>query len=199
MIAPRLVLFARYPESGAAKTRLIPAVGAAGAAQIHRRLTERTHAILQASGCPVELQFTGAPETAFRAWLGEAITAIPQADGGLGDRLISALDPAPVIFFGADTPDLDANHVAAAIDALCRNDVVVGPAHDGGYYLIGLNQPHRFLFENMPWSTDQVLPETLERLNARQITHALLPTLADCDRPEDLKNWPYLIAETALP
>lgn len=191
MSMPRLVLFARYPEAGACKTRLIPALGAERAAALHRTLTERTVDVLRGCG-PIELRFTGADRARFADWLGNHIALVEQVPGDLTDRLLDALEPAPVIFFGADTPDLDTRHVAAAIDALADKEVVIGPAEDGGYYLIGVAQPHRFLFEDMPWSTDQVLPETLRRLEARGIAPVLLDPLADCDRPEDLERWPWL-------
>jgi uncharacterized protein len=195
--APRLVLFARYPLAGAAKTRLIPAIGPDGAAQVHRQLTERTMAVLRETGHLVELHYTGANEDAFRNWLGDGFALVPQADGDLTDRLMAALNPlsesAPVIFFGADTPDLSAQIVADAVAALQTHQVVLGPADDGGYYLIGMNQPMPELLTDMPWSTDQVMPETLRRLAAIGVTPALLETLHDCDRPEDLSRWPWLM------
>lgn len=187
--SPRLALFARYPEPGLAKTRLIPALGADGAARVHRRLTERTLDILAQSSLPVELHFTGAPASAFREWLGDGITLIEQPEGDLTARLLAALEPAPVIFFGADTPGLEPAHVSAAVSALEDNDVVIGPAADGGYYLIGVRSPFAYLFETMPWSTDAVTPETLRRATAAGLSHALLETLHDCDRPEDVPAW----------
>lgn len=190
--APRLVLFARFPTPGVAKTRLIPALGEMGAADVHRRLTERTVQILKASGLAVEICYTGGTAQGFADWLGDGITLVEQAEGDLSDKLIAAIDPAPVIFFGADTPELSVDHVNAAVAALRSNAVVIGPAGDGGYYLIGLAAPHRFLFEAMPWSTEQVFPETLARLRARSIEPAILGVLNDCDRPEDLISWPWL-------
>jgi uncharacterized protein len=191
---PRLVLFARYPTAGAAKTRLIPALGPEGAARVHRALTERTVQLLTDSGFPVELHYTGADEAAFRDWLGEGFSLVPQADGDLTVRLLAALYPAPFIFFGSDTPDLAAHHVAGAVAALESHSVVIGPADDGGYYLIGMKQPMPELLTDMPWSTDQVTPETLRRLSGLGIEPALLETLHDCDRPEDLPRWPWLAA-----
>jgi hypothetical protein len=189
---PRLALFARYPAAGFAKTRLIPALGADGAAEVHRQLTERTLAVLKATGFPVELHFTGTEAAAFRDWLGDGFALVPQVEGDLTDRLLAALHPAPVIFFGADTPDLSAQHVAQAIAALESKPVVLGPADDGGYYLIGMQQPMPDLLTDMPWSTDRVLPETLRRLAAHSVEPVLLETLHDCDRPEDLPRWPWL-------
>lgn len=193
-MAARLVLFARYPTAGAAKTRLIPALGPEGAAGVHRQLTERTLGVLLGSELPVELHYTGAADADFRAWLGNGFALVEQAKGDLTGRLLAALYPAPVIFFGADTPDLSAHHVAQAVAALETHPVVLGPADDGGYYLIGMKQPMPELLDHMPWSTDQVMPETLRRLAEAGIPTALLDTLHDCDRPEDLARWPWLTA-----
>jgi uncharacterized protein len=196
-VSPRLVLFARYPLAGAAKTRLIPAIGPDGAAHVHRQLTERTMAVLRETGHAVELHYTGANEDAFRNWLGDGFALVQQADGDLTDRLMAALDPSaesgPVIFFGADTPDLSTQIVADAVMALQAHQVVLGPADDGGYYLIGMNQPMPELLTDMPWSTDQVMPETLRRLTGLGVEPVLLETLHDCDRPEDLPRWPWLM------
>ncbi|MBA4747581.1 MAG: TIGR04282 family arsenosugar biosynthesis glycosyltransferase [Sphingopyxis sp.] len=191
---PRLVLFARYPVPAACKTRLIPALGAEGAAALHRNLTERTVATLRQSGCPVTLAYTGAEAAAFAAWLGGNIVLVEQVEGDLTAKLTACIDPAPVIFFGADTPDLALRHVEQAIAALLTHDVVIGPAEDGGYYLIGMRTPLPQLLTDMPWSTEQVLPETLERLNQLGLEPVLLETLSDCDRPEDLARWPDLTA-----
>lgn len=191
---PDLVLFAKYPVPGYAKTRLVPALGAAGAADLHRRLAERTVDILLQAGAPVEVRFAGAAEPAFRQWLGDGVRLIAQVEGGLTERLIDAARDHPHIFFGADTPDLDVGVVASAMAALQNHDIVIGPAEDGGYYLIGMRQARPELLTDMPWSTDAVLRETLRRCDALGLGVALLPTLADCDRPEDLARWPQLEA-----
>lgn len=191
---PRLVLFTRYPDPGQAKTRLIPALGADGAAAVHKRLAERTVDVMRESGFLIEIRFTGAPQRDFEAWLGDDLTYSEQGGGDLGDRLRAAIDPPPVIFVGADCPDLDVHHIERAAKALADNEVVIGPAEDGGYWLIGLAARHDWLFANMPWGTDAVLPETLARLSRRGVSPALLETLADCDRPGDLGRWPWLTA-----
>ena len=194
MTKPRMIVFARYPRPGACKTRLIPALGPEGAANLHRHLTERTVRVLGESGLPVTVAFTGEEASRFADWLGPDVVLVEQVDGGLTERLLACLNPAPVIYFGADTPDLAPHHVEAAIAALERHDVVIGPAEDGGYYLIGMRRALPELLTDMPWSTDQVLPETLARLDRSGITPVMLEMLADCDRPEDLARWPGLAA-----
>lgn len=189
---PMLVLFAKFPVPGYAKTRLIPGIGADRAARVHRHLTERTLATLLASGGPVEVRHAGAETIAFRNWLGSGPMLVEQVAGGLTERLIAAIRPGPHIFFGADTPDLTLAIVQAAITALADHDIVLGPAEDGGYYLIGMQQPQPGLLTDMPWSTDKVLDETVRRCAALGLTIAYMPTLADCDRPRDLQRWPDL-------
>ncbi len=189
---PRLVLLTRFPEPGRAKTRLIPALGAAGAAALHRRLTEATLATLRATGLPVEVWVTGAPPDAFRAWL-EGAAIRPQGEGDLGARMARSLDPAPALVVGSDLPDLALAHIAAAVRLLVEGKVALGPAEDGGYYLLGLPAPAPFLFGGMAWGTDGVLAETRRRLETSGREYGLLPTLADLDRPEDLGRFPGLV------
>lgn len=191
---PRLVLFTRYPEAGRAKTRLIPAVGAAAAASLHRRLTERAVATLRASGLPIELRTTGADPDRFATWLGDGLSPTDQGEGDLGERLDRAAAQPPVILLGADVPDLQVRHLEAAALALETHPAVIGPAEDGGYYLLGLARPMPFLFDAMPWGSDRVLAETMRRLERHDVPYVLLETLADLDRPEDLTRWPELVA-----
>ncbi len=195
LIVLRLALFTRFPTPGRAKTRLIPLTGPELAAQVHARLAERTVGVLRAAepSAKLEIHFTGADKASFADWLGP-VHLVEQADGGLTERLLAAMHPAPVIFFGADTPELMEHHVRAAVAGLTHHDVMIGPSEDGGYYLIGLKCMMPFLFDAMPWSTEQVFSETLRRLTERGIKPLLLDTLADCDRPEDLQRWPWLTA-----
>lgn len=194
VVMTTLVLFAKYPVPGYAKTRLIPALGADGAARVHRHLTERTVKTLVASGAAVEVRYAGGDEDAFWSWLGPVPHYIEQVEGGLSERLIDAGRDAHHVFFGADTPDLTVAIVESAIDALESHDIVIGPADDGGYYLIGMQVARPELMADMPWSTSEVFPETMRRCATAGLTVALLPTLADCDRPSDLARWPDLAA-----
>jgi rSAM/selenodomain-associated transferase 1 len=189
MSPTRLVIFTRFPEPGLAKTRLIPALGEVGAAMLHRRLTERTLAAARASGLALEVRTTGASTPAFEDWLGEGVLLVDQGGGDLGERLQRAASPTPVLFIGSDLPDITADHLTNAVARLLTHRVVVGPAEDGGYWALGLTEPCDYLFDAMPWGTDRVLDITLNRLREHGIKPALLPTLADCDRPEDLARW----------
>ena len=185
----RVALFTRWPEAGRAKTRLIPALGAQGAADLHRRLTERTVAVVRAAGLACEVRSTGADPAAFRAWLGPDLAVVDQGEGDLGQRLARAAASLPVLLLGADIPGLTADHLGAAAAALTAAPVVIGPAEDGGYWLLGLAVPAPQLFENMPWGTDSVFAVTLSRLLQPP---TLLARLADLDRPADLLRFPGL-------
>ena len=188
----RIVAFARFPVAGMCKTRLIPAVGAQGAAAIHTRLVEICMAAMRGSGLSIELRTTGAEAPAFRKWLGCDITFVDQGEGDLGDRLARAAAPYPVIFIGSDAPDLDAGRLIVAAKALVSAPAVIGPAEDGGYYLLGLNAPAPWLFADMDWGTETVFDETMRRFAAHGIAPVVLEPLADLDRPEDLARWPEL-------
>ena len=190
-MSPRVVLFTRYPEPGKAKTRLIPALGDAGAASLHRTLTERTIMAVQDAGLTLEIRTTGAPVSTFAAWLGAA-TIVDQGEGDLGERLARAGPPYPTLFIGSDAPDLTPALLRNAADALTHADAVIGPAEDGGYWLLGLARAVEGVFDRIDWSTEMVFAQTLARLTTADIDPVLLPELADCDRPEDLLRWPGL-------
>jgi len=192
MIQTQLSLFAKFPIAGFAKTRLISALGATGAAALHRHLASRTCALLAEADAQLTVHYTGADKTAFQDWLGEGLHYLPQPEGDLTERLMAAQIDGPQIFFGADTPDLSSAIIDQAINALKVTEVVIGPATDGGYYLIGMRKPLPILFADMEWSTDKVLPTTLQRLDTLGIAPTMLPILSDCDRPEDLDLWPEL-------
>lgn len=187
----RLVIFTRYPTPGAAKTRLIPALGPEGAAALHCRLTEHTVAAARAARLPFELWTTGADTAAFRDWLGD-VQVRAQGEGGLGERLLRAAAPYPVIFIGTDAPDLVPAHLRAAADAVGMGRAVIGAAEDGGYWLLGLPHAVPGVFDGIAWSTDTVFADTLQRLRAAGHDPVRLPTLSDLDVPEDLARWPDL-------
>lgn len=188
----RVVLFTRYPEPGQAKTRLIPALGADGAAALHRTLTERTVAAVRASGLPLEIRSTGAPSASFVDWL-DVEAVVDQGAGDLGVRLEQAGPPYPTIFIGSDAPDITEALLLDAADALMRAPAVIGPAQDGGYWVLGLANAVPGVFDDINWGTGAVFAQTMARLAAAEIDPVLLPELADCDRPEDLARWPDLV------
>ncbi|MBF2099322.1 MAG: TIGR04283 family arsenosugar biosynthesis glycosyltransferase [Gloeomargaritaceae cyanobacterium C42_A2020_066] len=192
-----LLVFTRYPTAGRAKTRLIPRLGAEGAAQLHRHLTEQTLVTArQGQGTyGIHIYTNGGRPADWRAWLGSDLDYRPQEAGDLGRRLHQGIrrvlraGTQQVVVIGTDCPDLTPEHLAQAFGALQRADLVLGPAVDGGYYLLGLRADHPELFAGIAWGTDQVLSQTLTQATALSLTVVQLPQLTDIDRPEDLASW----------
>ena len=147
----RLIVFTRYPEPGRTKTRLIPILGPEGAAALHRRMTEHTlrkvRQFLANHPASLLIRYDGGNEEGLRRWLGADLRPVPQGEGDLGRRMDLAFAEAfaegmrRVVLVGTDIPGIRPAHLARAFQALRRKDVVIGPARDGGYYLIGLNEP----------------------------------------------------------
>ncbi|MEN9576202.1 MAG: hypothetical protein RL514_4057 [Verrucomicrobiota bacterium] len=193
--ASRLVVFVKAPRPGVVKTRLAQTLGAAAACAAYRQIVEvlLTHlAPLPA----VELCFTPADASADIApWLRPEWTAVPQADGDLGERLHAAFtehflaDAEQVVIIGSDCPTVTATDIEDAWVALDGHDVVLGPALDGGYWLIGLRAPQPALFTGIPWSTAAVFGETMRRARESDLRVALLRELADVDTEADWQRW----------
>ncbi|WP_341890874.1 TIGR04282 family arsenosugar biosynthesis glycosyltransferase [Variovorax sp. YR752] len=185
---------AKAPVAGLAKTRLIPALGAEGAAALAARML--AHAVREALAAglgPVTL--CGAPDVSHPAFTALAtdprLSLHPQGEGDLGARMRRAFERAlascdSAVLIGTDAPDLDAAVLRAAADALATHDAVFAPAHDGGYALIGLRRAESRLFDAMPWSTSQVMAITRERLREGGLRWHELPPLHDIDEPADL-------------
>ena len=199
----RLILFARFPVAGKAKTRLIPALGAEGSAALHRRLVLRTlrtaHALFAAQNVELEIRFAGDDANEMQHWLGDGWLCRPQCEGDLGQRMAGAFadsfregSPATVII-GSDCPTLTPEVLADAFIALGKKTVVFGPATDGGYYLIGLTQLVPELFQNIAWGTETVLAQSLLILERTRIRPAQLQPLDDLDRPEDVTAWRRIV------
>ena len=189
-VLPRVSVFARLPVAGEVKTRLIPALGAEGAARLYARLLAMTVAAVRESGLGFELRVTGGEPVMFRSIYGDDVSVVHQGEGNLGARM-GRVDP-PALIIGSDCPAMSAPLLKAAAGALADREVVIGPATDGGYYLIGFTRPVPFLFADMEWSTPGVFSETLARLARQQIAPAILPELSDIDTGEDLVRWPEL-------
>lgn len=195
---PRIVVFAKAPVAGLAKTRLIPALGAQGAARLAAALLEHAVAQALASGAgPVELCVTPAPHDPL--WSGLApqasVTWSDQGDGDLGARMARAAQRTlsagePVLLMGTDCPELTAGRLQAAAASLTAADATLVPAFDGGYVLLGLNRFDTSLFAGVAWSTATVAQETRRRVEQLGWSLQTLPTLHDIDEPADLRWLP---------
>lgn len=195
----RLIIFTRYPEPGLTKTRLIQALGAEGAAALQRQMTEYTLSkVRELQSChsiAVEVHFDGGKQQLMQDWLGPDIVYQPQGQGDLGSRIARSLSLAlqsgtdRVVIIGTDCPGLNAQLMAQAFHQLHSHDLVLGPAIDGGYYLLGLRYFIPQLFSGISWGTAEVLQQTVDIAKNLNLSVAYLPHLADVDRPEDLPVW----------
>lgn len=196
----RVIVMLKFPTPGSVKTRLIPALGAERACKVHRDLVAQTQAavaeFLIHDGTEVEYRVAGAPDdAAARAWLGRGPLIRPQGEGDLGARLERAVAAAlaegiaAVVVIGGDCPALHADHLSAAFAGLHEHDLVLGPATDGGYYLIGLRRPQPELFRDIAWGGPEVRAQTLAAARSAEMTVELLEPLSDVDLPSDLPGW----------
>lgn len=193
--AARILVFARAPRPGRVKTRLIPALGADGACDMHTRLVERTLALAASAGVPAELWLDGDPrDPRVRAWCERYRLPLRRQQGaGLGGRMRFALQRTlrtsrSVLVLGCDCVTLTTRDLRGAVRDLRSMDAVVAPARDGGYVLLGVSRPADALLQRIPWGTRHVLAETGRRLRALRWRYRLLGWQHDVDRPADVER-----------
>lgn len=197
-----LLLFVRYPEAGRVKTRLAKSVGPQEAARIYQKLAETNlKAIHPLTRQGVEIVIFFDPperEEAVKHWLQGPYQYVSQGEGGLGERITHGFEKSflrgmkKVVILGSDTLNLRTEILQQAYEALTSSDLVLGPAKDGGYYLIGLRRPEPRLFQDIPWSTSRVLALTRLRAEELGLSYTLLEELEDLDeieRREDSTRW----------
>ena len=195
----RFILFTRYPEPGKTKTRLIRVLGPHGAADLQKQMTEhvlaRTTGFVDERGVDLEVRYEGGNRGLMEKWLGSHISYRSQGRGDVGTRMAQAFSQAfnqgkkRVIIVGSDCPGINEATVRTAFDLLDQFDLVLGPANDGGYYLIGLRQEKPQLFEDVPWGTAEVGASTLEIANRLGLRWVKVEPLDDVDREEDIEVW----------
>jgi rSAM/selenodomain-associated transferase 1 len=193
-----LLLFTRYPEPGRVKTRLIAVLGRQGAAELHARMTGIVLNCLQTVAASrntgLHVCYSGGSHLRMTDWLGAHHVYHRQKGSDLGKRMAGALSEAAglgyerLLLLGSDCPSITPTIIEQSLTALDDHDLVLGPAYDGGYYLIGLcaDLPPGPLLTAIDWGTKKVLRQTLERAEEIGLSRFLLPRLHDIDRPEDL-------------
>lgn len=200
----RLIIFTRFPETGTTKTRLIPLLGTKGAANLQRKMTEhilsRMMGLTASNDLTIEIRYDGGNEALMKQWLGSEFEYASQGDGDLGYRMQRAFDDAfkygaaVAVIIGTDIPELTAVDITKAFTALKQKKMVLGPAKDGGYYLIGL-QKNAFspavgkLFAGIKWGERDVLKKTIKIATDLGLSYSLLKEMDDIDRPEDIFIW----------
>jgi uncharacterized protein len=180
----------KAPEAGRVKTRLAAAIGAVEAVRCYRVMLARTVRRLADGRWATWLAVT--PDGAARRLAVRANGVMAQGPGGLGERMQRVMDdlpPGPVVIVGSDIPGIGRGDVAAAFRALGGSDAVLGPADDGGYWLVGQRRVPRVLrlFEGVRWSSEETLADTIANLEGRKVT--LLRTMGDLDGETDYLRW----------
>jgi len=202
-VRSRIIIFTRYPEPGKVKTRLVPALGEPGACDLHRRMAERTLKTarqLDPPGLRIQVRYDGGGPELMKSWLGADVGLFSQGEGDLGERMGRAFENAfsdgiqKALIIGTDSPSITPQLLRLALFHLETSDVVLGPAADGGYYLIGMGKqaaPQALpgLMNGIPWGTGEVLRRTLEKAHELGLKVSRTEMLGDIDRPEDLGLW----------
>jgi rSAM/selenodomain-associated transferase 2/rSAM/selenodomain-associated transferase 1 len=210
----RLIVFTRFPEPGKTKTRLIPALGPEGAARLQRQMTEHILAtaakVSNRAGLTTEVRHEGGNTGLMQEWLGSQFSYRPQGPGDLGRRMARAFEETfrdskkAAVIVGSDIPGISVDIIQQAFEGLQKNDLVLGPASDGGYYLIGMKntipaETYTRLFEGINWGTGEVLSKTSQTARESGLRFILLESLADVDRPADLHHWQKVKKAAAKP
>jgi uncharacterized protein len=196
-----ILLFTRLPKPGNTKTRLIPALGAEGAAALQRNMTLNICGVIRTiarQGCTcVEVHYTGGSSEEMEEWLGSDFTYKLQHEGDIGEKMFAAIQQHlghydSIILVGSDCPEIDSKLLQNCLGSLQASDIVIGPAFDGGYYLIGvrgsLNENDlQYLFSGIDWGTSSVFRQTIEKIDTLKLRYHQLKKLHDIDTPEDLR------------
>lgn len=198
-----IIIFQKNLIPGKVKTRLAATVGNQQALDIYRELVAFTHRqTSEVADADVWIFFSESFEEIGEKFQQYMTAKMVQEGSDLGKRMHNAFETIfgmgykKAILIGTDCPEISPEILESALDALQKNEAVIGPALDGGYYLVGMNKAQPHLFEDMPWSTENVFSLTLQKLNQLNIAYWLLPALSDIDTEEDWLNFKSLISET---
>jgi uncharacterized protein len=191
-----IIIFARYPAPGKVKTRLADALGKEKAADFYRTCAKKTFDECRKAGGASYIYYSdGRDAAAIKKWVGPGFHFAPQIGQTLSERLTNSLEEVfrkgakRVMVVASDTPDLSTEILRKAANGLAHYNVVIGPAYDGGYYLMAMKKVHAGLFEGITWSTGRVLEETLAAARRLGLTVLMLPWLRDIDTLQDVNTW----------
>ncbi len=202
-----VTIMAKAPRAGEVKTRLSPPLSATEAAELYRCfLLDKIEQVRTLTRAIPAIAYTPPDGRGFFEGMAPDFLLVPQRGPDLGARLANSLEHLfalghmAAFAIDSDTPTLPTAHLEQALDLIATPgiDLVLGPSEDGGYYLIGLRVLYPELFEDMPWSTAQVVPETFRRAEGKGLTVATLPPWFDIDTPEDLEHLKTSLAGTAV-
>lgn len=192
-----LIVFLKYPEPGRVKTRLARDIGWKNASLIYSEIAQSVIGKVSKSSEYKTLIFFDPPEKKedVRIWLKNAnLNLLPQEGNPLGERMLNAFEKAfslgakSAVIIGTDCMEVSDKTVLEAFQALREVDAVLGPARDGGYYLLGLNRAFPWIFKDIKWSTSLVLSQTIKKIEEKKLRFKLLKTLTDIDTVRDLSK-----------
>lgn len=190
-----LIIFVRHPQIGKVKTRLAATLGDEAALFIYQKLLQHTLEITEGVVADKVVFYAGEIVEA-DMWQRPKYIKLQQSNGDLGNRMNAAFETVlamgytKVCIVGSDCYELSGGIVSEAFTVLDKSDIVIGPAHDGGYYLLGMKQLYPALFQNKKWSTNTVLANTLQTIEEAGLTVSQLPLLHDVDEAEEVpKEW----------
>lgn len=192
------MIFIKNPRLGKVKTRLASSIGDEKALHIYQILLDHTHKISRRVNCDKAVFYSEYVNNQDE-WKTDNFQQYLQNGDDLGSRMSNAFIEGfnkgykKIVIIGSDCLELDEKHLTDALALLTTNDVVLGPARDGGYYLLGMRRFFPELFQNKKWSSENVLLDTLLDLSNLNLSFKLLPTLNDIDTISDLKNYPHLL------
>jgi uncharacterized protein len=197
--AKALIIFAKLPQPGEVKTRLGKDIGFAEAATVYRELAENAFKLgedARSNGIGVYLFYDpSADESAVRGWVGRDFHYLPQKGNSLGERMHLAFDATftggatTAVIIGTDIPELTVAELRGAYSLLDSVDVAIGPATDGGYYLLGMKPPTKEIFSGIAWSTPEVYAKTIEKIGRLGLRFAALRELADIDTADAYRHY----------
>ena len=192
-----VIIFIRKPELGKVKTRLAKGVGQEKALEIYNKLLEHTRKESLKVDCDRFLFYEGEIDTQDQ-WSDSDFQKFVQCSGDLGSKMKHAFTIAlakyeQVLIIGSDCPEISHKDIKRGFFELEEHDVVIGPARDGGYYLLGMSALQLFLFDDMPWSEENLLEESIIRVQDRGLQYALLKTKSDIDYKEDWEEFKHLL------
>lgn len=200
-----LIIFLKYPEPGKVKTRLAKDLGEARAAKVYSKMVETILRNVKSDTYSIAIYYDPPDqEEKIKNWIGKTGSRFhPQDQTALGNRISSAFEnefragSGKVVIIGSDCIGVNNETINTVFGLLDDNDVVIGPAEDGGYYLLGLNRHHPYIFENINWSTIHVLDQTLRKVRNNGLKSKLLNTLSDIDTIDDLNSSNLLKSEAS--
>jgi len=185
-----LIVFVKNIKLGKVKTRLAKAIGDEGAFQVYKHLVELTEKAIEGVNTTKHVYFSDS--IIDEKW--QKTSKFVQKGADLGEKMKNSFKNgqkqgfSKIVLIGSDLPKISPEIIQKGFDELEKNEVVFGPAEDGGYYLVGMTKAHFCIFENKVWSTDSLLEETLAELNEKKIQYSLLEMLNDIDTVEDLRK-----------